>query len=265
MWAAATRLEYYPSANNWSTPGPAGDTATKAETVNIWHNAGLQLGSVDSSRELPIALEEADVYMPAAGNGQWVWCLYDEGPGCWVVLQPFEDIIRVRFTQNFYACQSATAVLVLAPNDITLDTSFYTSAGLVVYDPLNTITYDIWASGQQRRMVHPRRHVRLRQTLRRRQCLGAAALHARRLHIQQLRRHQAPAVRHRRPVPAVRRHRPAARAPPAAAAPRGAAANCRPVPAADAPRGKRWSIATAIPRGNMYWFAEEEDEEGARG
>ncbi len=144
-YAPATRVEYYPAAGTWNTAADQGDTATAAESGYVWHQAGLQLGSADPARSLPAAIEAAGDFMPAVGNGQWVWCFYDEGPGCWVVLQPFEDIVRVKLTQDLYACGWATAVILLAANDITSGDGFYTSAQLTVYDPLGVVAASLAA------------------------------------------------------------------------------------------------------------------------
>ena len=67
-WATATRVEYYAgSPNTWNTPADQGDEATTPDTETIWApNAMLQTA--------------------AGANGEYVWCFYDEGPGCWVLL-----------------------------------------------------------------------------------------------------------------------------------------------------------------------------------
>ncbi|MGO9114401.1 MAG: hypothetical protein ACLP9L_34730 [Thermoguttaceae bacterium] len=156
--ANATRVEYYSGAQQWDIPLSSGDSSSGTsvpETACVWHNAGCQIDSVDHDREMPAAMQGSGQFMPAVGSGAWVWCFYDEGPGCWVVLQPFEDIIRVQLTTNWYACCKADANILIATGDApsdsgssssgTTDTScvvFNTGYTVACYDTVNAITND---------------------------------------------------------------------------------------------------------------------------
>ena len=111
-------MEYYPGSQDWHAPSSFGSSGEATpETAYVWAPAGYQLDSVDGDRNMPDGMQGSSQFMPAAGNGAWVWCFYDEGPGCWVVLQPFEDIIRVQLTEDWYACCNAQASILIASGD----------------------------------------------------------------------------------------------------------------------------------------------------
>src|ERR1700691_5934603 len=59
LYAPATRVEYYSAAQTWNTPTDEGDGATTPESGYIWHQAGMQLDSVDPGRLMPASLEAA--------------------------------------------------------------------------------------------------------------------------------------------------------------------------------------------------------------
>jgi len=139
QWAAATRVEYYPDTAAWNTPSGADDDVTVPENIYLWHQAGLPPGSVDPDRDLPEEMQTAGDFVPAVGVGQWIWCFYDEGPGCWVALQPFEDILRVKLTSDWYACGTATADILISLGDADEWMGFDTGCAIVVYDPVGII------------------------------------------------------------------------------------------------------------------------------
>ncbi len=91
---------------------------------------------------MPDGLAAAYQFMPAAGPGQWVWCHFDEAAGIWVMLQPFEDIIRVQLAEDWYACDSATANILIANGDADEWLGFATGYAVTAYDPLGTIAND---------------------------------------------------------------------------------------------------------------------------
>ncbi len=126
----------------WSTPANAGDETTIPLQLNVWHSAGYQLDSTDADRNMPDGLAAASQFMPAAGPGQWVWCHFDEAAGIWVMLQPFEDIIRVQLAEDWYACDSATANILIANGDADEWLGFATGYAVTAYDPLGTIAND---------------------------------------------------------------------------------------------------------------------------
>ncbi len=113
--------------------------------VSVWHNAGYQIDSTDPDRAMPDGLAAAYQFMPAAGPGQWVWCFLDETVGLWVMLQPFEDIIRVQLAEDWYACDSAAANILIALGDADEWLGFATGYAVTVYDPLGAIANDLLA------------------------------------------------------------------------------------------------------------------------
>ena len=129
----------------WSTPRDAGDEDTVPLEVSVWHNAGYQIDSTDPDRAMPDGLAAAYQFMPAAGPGQWVWCFLDETVGLWVMLQPFEDIIRVQLAEDWYACDSAAANILIALGDADEWLGFATGYAVTVYDPLGAIANDLLA------------------------------------------------------------------------------------------------------------------------
>ncbi|MEI8374805.1 MAG: hypothetical protein WCJ35_18430 [Planctomycetota bacterium] len=72
--APGTRLNYYPATQTWNTPAGAGDTDTVAQTADIWR----------------IPNYPPDV-VSAEATGAWVWCIYDESSGRWVMLQSLTE------------------------------------------------------------------------------------------------------------------------------------------------------------------------------
>ena len=149
----------------------------------IWHNAGLQLDSVDPDRDMPADLENNNAFMPAAGPGQWVWCYYDEGPGCWVMLQPFEDVIRVKLTADWHACGQGTGILIARGNaDEWL--GFDEGYELELYDPLGVIATDLYAFGKNSagQAYMPAGICAYVKRFADDNSLGAAAVHARNMH-----------------------------------------------------------------------------------
>jgi hypothetical protein len=149
-WAQATRVEYYPIAQDWNTPADASDSTTEPETAYIWHNAGRQIDTVDPNRLMPAY----HGYMPAVGIGQWAWCVFDDAAGVWQVLQPMEDIIRVKINTAWYSCCRAKAVILYATDDAPAGATgsssgtvmpcitFNTGYEITVFDPLGTIEND---------------------------------------------------------------------------------------------------------------------------
>ena len=134
--ASAARVEYYPSnaspANQWETPSGQEDDDTTAEEIQIWAPAGYQIDSGDDTRTLPAAMQAVSPtpsFYPPACDGCWVWCFYDEGPGCWVVLQPFEDIISIELKTDLAVGGSATAYPML-PDESDANTALT----ITVYD-----------------------------------------------------------------------------------------------------------------------------------
>ncbi len=135
--APATRVEYYPAdaspPNTWNTPSGQGDEATTPETATVWHNAGYQIGDSDTTRSLPATLQSTSgggpYFYPAAGDGEWVWCFYDESAGIWQLLGGFEDIQPFELKGDLTPGGSATAYFLL-PDESNVNTNVI----VTVYD-----------------------------------------------------------------------------------------------------------------------------------
>lgn len=124
------------------------DDTTDDVFETIWHNSGYQIDSIDPNRAMPAYMQDAahKSFMPAVGVGQWCWCLFEEESGVWIVLQPFEDIIRVKLTADWYACKSSTGRIQIASADANDPaTAFDSGYELTVYDPLGVIKNDFLA------------------------------------------------------------------------------------------------------------------------
>ena len=154
--APATRVEYYGSGasppNTWNTPSGQGDEATTPETVTVWHNAGYQIGDGDTTRTLPALLQSSSssgpYFYPAAGNGEWVWCYFDESSYVWLALCGFEDIQPFELKGDLGTGGSATAYFMLpdesGPNTDVIVTVYDAPEGsfsALGRDTLNTGSY----------------------------------------------------------------------------------------------------------------------------
>jgi hypothetical protein len=167
--AKAQRVIYWPTAPRgpwWNTQDDEGQTVTPEETTYVWHQAGYQLDSVDPDRNMPDAMLTyfgGQQFMPGYGAGTWVWCMWDDGPQCWVVVSHFEDIIRVQLTTDFYAWSTASAAILISATNAdgttndgttspapitpspTSTISFNTGYEVTMYDPLGQLMNDLAA------------------------------------------------------------------------------------------------------------------------
>ena len=139
-FARAKPVYYFAGQGIWQA-------AVDAPETTIWHPCGYPLDSVDPARATPAALQNTRQFMPKIGIGQWCWCCFDAGSAAWQVLDGFEDIVRVRLAEDWYACGAAAAVLRIATADIDADDGpgFADGPAIEVYDPLGTIAESLLA------------------------------------------------------------------------------------------------------------------------
>jgi len=117
-------------------------SATSAEPPQtIWHTVGYP---PDQRQSLLDLLERTGAFPAKFGQGDWVWCHYNEQEGRWQVLGTYEDHWRFVLLSELPRCGSALAQLVLyhggawCPVDLTFTVN--DAVGIVCPDLCNTPT-----------------------------------------------------------------------------------------------------------------------------
>lgn len=134
-----------PEPENWAKNPNAkpvlfvSSTGTYEADINepaqtIWHAAAYPQGERTTLRQL----HESDGLFPAKyGQGDWVWCLFNEQEGRWQLLEGYEDHWRFRLVDELASCGSAQAELVLekpsgfCPTNVTF--TVHDSVGVVAW------------------------------------------------------------------------------------------------------------------------------------
>ena len=113
--------------------------ANDTEEELLFHAVGYQQGQTTTANT-PIekGLRDGPAFLPKLSSGDKVWCIWDEDMGGWQILQPCEDILRVKLTQDLPQGGQATAQLVIArgPNSSGLSQGFDLTVTLLVHDVL---------------------------------------------------------------------------------------------------------------------------------
>ena len=110
-----------------------------AEDKVLWHPQGFQTGT-----DVPDDMLDGHFFMPKFGVGDWVWCIANPASGRWEIIENFEDIVRVKLSEDLNVGSWSPGLMVIYQTNPDYDESDDTSpktipalaVGLTIHDGL---------------------------------------------------------------------------------------------------------------------------------